>query len=270
MVDKQKIIISIRSSLVASLIGKSQYNKDYESFIKLLHMNKYNLFHDKDEFDNILPTNDKDIDCILNTKYNNIIELQDKLTELQTMNLSTNVLDHCKKYIICSFGKQKEYDVLKYYLESKDIKFVKSTKQFISNTIFKSKYFDIYLTGTPDYISYNNEIIEIKNRVHTFSKQIKECDYIQLQLYLNMYGVDDGRLVEGMVYPNDKIEINEFKVKRDEYTFEIIKQSLIKICILQYYLLTDEKLFQLFNTKNNIEKSNFIVNNLDEISLCLK
>ena len=38
---EQKLHLFIRTSLVAPLIGKSQYNKDYEAFIKLLNMNKY-------------------------------------------------------------------------------------------------------------------------------------------------------------------------------------------------------------------------------------
>lgn len=50
---EQKLHLFIRTSLVAPLIGKSQYNKDYEAFIKLLNMNKYFIYNDNDEFDNI-------------------------------------------------------------------------------------------------------------------------------------------------------------------------------------------------------------------------
>lgn len=264
---EEKLQLYIRTSLVAPLIGKSQYNKDYEAFIKLLNMNKYEIYTDKDEFEEILNLKDKYDLEIITRKYNNVYELQQKLNEIQNFVYSDSIIEKCKKYMICTFGKTNEKQVLDYYLQTTNNKKDNNMdKQFLSVKIFESKYFDVILTGTPDCITIDNKIVEVKNRVHTFSKSIKECDLVQLQLYLNMYEIQYGHLVEGMIYSDDNIKLNEFVIEKDPELYSSVKECIIRICILLYFLLKDEKLYSIFESKNNIDKSNFILKNLMQIN----
>lgn len=263
---EQKIHLFIRTSLVAPLIGKSQYNKDYEAFIKLLNMNKYNIYNDNDEFDNIFDiVTQYELD-IITKKYNNIHELQQSLLLIQNFIYPNSIIEKYKKFMICSFGKLNEFLVINKYLTSNNINKNEQDTNFKSIIIFDSDYFDITLTGKPDYITDDNIIIEIKNRVHTFSKSIKDCDLIQLQLYLNMYDKPIGKLVEGMISSNDDIQLNEFIVYKDEQIFILIKECIIRICILIYFLLKDNILYNIFNSKSNVDKSLFIINNIKKIN----
>jgi hypothetical protein len=263
---EQKLHLFIRTSLVAPLIGKSQYSKDYEAFIKLLNMNKYCIYNDNDEFHNIFNITSDYENKIIKKKYNNINELQKSLIEIQNFIYPNSILEKYKKYMICTFGKLNEYLVLNKYLEINNIINNEQESNFKSIIIFDSDYFDITLTGKPDYIIDNNIIIEIKNRVHTFSKCIKDCDLVQLQLYLNMYNIEIGKLVEGMVYSEDNIQINEFTIYKDENMFINIKECIIRVCILLFFILKDESLYNIFNNKNNVDKSFFILNNIKKIN----
>lgn len=260
-----KTTIFVRSSLVASLIGKSQYNKYYETFIKLLKINKFSIYNDNYEFEDILNT---DFD-ILSKTYSNIYEIQNQLYNLQKLKYKESIIEKYKKFIICSFGKQNELNVLNEYLSSINQKQINNdikNKEFTSNKIFECDYFDIVLSGTPDYIDENGTIIEIKNRIHAFSKSIKENDYIQLQLYLNMFNCNKGKLVEGMVHSKTDIKLNIFEIEKDEKLFLYIKECIIRISILLYLLIKNENLYKIFNSKSNIDKNNFIVNNMNTIN----
>lgn len=263
---EQKLHLFIRTSLVAPLIGKSQYNKDYEAFIKLLNMNKYFIYNDNNEFDTIFSLVSDYENEIIKKKYTNINDLQKSLIEIQNFIYPDSILEKYKKYMICSFGKLNELLVLDKYLKINNINKYEQDNNFKSIVIFDSDYFDITLTGKPDYIENDKTIIEIKNRIHTFSKNIKECDLIQLQLYLNMYDIQMGKLVEGMIYSDNKIEINEFNIIKDENMFNNIKECIIRVCILLFFLLKDEDLYNNFNNKNNVDKSLFILNNIKKIN----
>lgn len=265
--ENNKLQLFIRTSLVAPLIGKSQYNKDYEAFIKLLNMNKFEIYTDSEEFDDILNISNPHELEIITKKYTNVNDLQNSLLEVQNFLYSDYMIEKCKKYMICTFGKTNENVVLEKYLEISHVsKVISSDKYFMTVKIFESEFFEVMLTGTPDCITNDNRIIEIKNRVHTFSKQIKECDLVQLQLYLNMYNIDHGTLVEGMIHSSNDIRINTFEVKKDVELFEQVKECIIRICILLYFLLKDEWLYSLFEKKSNVDKSNFIMKNLKIIN----
>ena len=265
--SNKKFQLFIRTSLVAPLIGKSQYNKDYEAFIKLLNMNKFEIYTDSDEFDDILNISNPHELEIITKKYTNVTDLQTNLLEVQNFLYSDYMIEKCKKYMICTFGKTNEHVVLDRYLEVSGVSKVNSSdKYFMTVKIFESEYFDVILTGTPDCITTDNRIVEIKNRVHTFSKHIKECDMVQLQLYLNMYNLTRGTLVEGMIYSESDIRINTFEVEKDAELFEQVKECIVRICILLYFLLKDESLYLIFEKKSNVDKSNFIMKNLKIIN----
>jgi hypothetical protein len=118
---EQKLHLFIRTSLVAPLIGKSQYNKDYEAFIKLLNMNKYFIYNDNNEFDNILSLVSDYENEIIKKKYTNINDLQKSLIEIQNFIYPDSILEKYKKYMICSFGKLNELLVLDKYLKINNI-----------------------------------------------------------------------------------------------------------------------------------------------------
>jgi len=277
------INIYIRTSLIASLIGKSKYNDDHEAFTKLLEMNKNNNFTDSNDLYEINTLfNDKlqfkdDFQLVTNN-YENIITLQNALKSIKhSPNITSILIEKCKKYMICNFGKIHENDVLMTYAKLHNIEF-NTEKLFKSMKIFSCKYFNIIITGTPDAITSNNEIIEIKNRIHTFSKIIKDCDYIQLQMYLNLYEFDIGYLVEGMIYFNEQeliktqnmneknIQLNTFIVKRDKIYFKQVINNIVRVSIIIYKLLDNEILYNKYIQKSAIQKSQFIYNHINKIN----
>ena len=48
--------------------------------------------------------------------------------------------------------------------------------------------------------------------------------------------------------------------------FNNIKECIIRVCILLFFLLKDEDLYNNFNNKNNVDKSLFILNNIKKIN----
>lgn len=269
MEHSKYIKIYIRTSLISSLIGKSKYNRDNEAFTKLLEMNKTQDFSDMNDLDEIKDVLKNDVEQLnlIMKEYKNIIELQESINNIKECIKYELFLEKCKKYMICSFGKSHESNVLNKYIEQSSKTCIKG-KLFKDMEIFKCKHFSIIITGTPDAITDNNEIIEIKNRIHSFSKSIKECDYIQLQTYLNIYNYQYGTLVEGMIIDenNGDININSFELERDNMFFKRIKTSLVKICVIVYKLLIDQEAYQEYLNKNDMQKCQFIYKHLKLIN----
>lgn len=261
--NSKKQIIYIQVHLVSALLGKSHFNKTIDSFIRILNINAHGMFDTHGEYNN--ENTFKQYLDKFNLPHSNVYEVRNALESIKTMDIPLNVREKIKKYIICSFGKKHEKTIIQKYI--KDLKY-SCNRSMCSKQIFDCKYFSIILNGTPDYIDSNNTFIsEVKNRIHSLTKTIKECDRIQLQIYLNMFEIENGNLIEGMILDNDKIATNVYELKRDKEEYKLICCNIIKPCILIYKLLNDKSLRLYFESLSKLEKNIFINNNFELIEI---
>lgn len=249
-----KIDIQIQANLVAGLIGKSNFSKIIDSFIRILNINAYNMTETYGEH----TINDSIYYTYLETipaKHENIIDLKNTLEAISHFNTPLCIQEKLKKHVICSFGKRHENKIIRVYLKNNS---AKKNTSFKSVNIYSCKYFSITINGSPDYVDESGTILEIKNRIHSFSSQIKECDYVQLQIYLNMFKSESGKLVEGMILSEDEIKINIHDTQRDPLAYQSICNKLILPCILLYKLIIDSRLRLYFESLNKFNKNIFI------------
>lgn len=250
--------IYIQTNLVAGLIGKSHFNKTIDSFVNLLNINTKGYFNLHGES----TINDHIVDSYISNlclPHDNVNDVKKALDSIAILDVPIHLAEQLKKHVICSFGKRNEKVLIQKYFN-----ITVNPKQFKSIEIFKCKYFNVILNGTPDLID-KNTIVEIKNRIHSLSKTIKDCDYIQLQIYLNMFEVENGKLIEGIIMSNDIIESNTYEIRRDKLEYEQICKQLIRPCILVYKLITDTKLRMYFDSISKIEKNAFINSHFEYI-----
>lgn len=266
------IIINIQTNLIAPLIGKSHFNKSVDSFIKILNINTNhatNMYGENIQMDSFLDTYIEN----LQLQNENVKDVRRALDSSRLEGLSLHRLDKLKKHIICSFGKKHEKTIIDKYKEINELIEISDNRKFCSKTIFKCKHFDIVINGAPDYIALlksQHTIIEIKNRIHSLSTSLKECDYIQLQIYLNLFEVQNGKLVEGLIADANDIQLNIFDVQRNEQEYKNICNQLVLPSILLYKLITNKDMRAHFYSLNKIEKNNYISNNLEIISKLLQ
>ena len=267
------ISINIQTNLIAPLIGKSHFNKAVDSFIKILNINTNNttnMYGETNHLDSFLDTYIEK----LHIQHENVKDVRRALDSSRLEGLSLRRLEKLKKHIICSFGKKHEKTIINKYKENYKLNEMQDIKKFCSKTIFKCKHFDIVINGSPDYIALlenqtEHTIIEIKNRIHSLSTSLKECDYIQLQIYLNLFDIQNGKLIEGLIADKNDIQLNIFDVQKNEQEYKDICNKLVLPSILLYKLITNKDMRAYFYSLDKIEKNNYISNNLEIINKLL-
>jgi hypothetical protein len=121
-----------------------------------------------------------------------------------------------------------------------------------------------YIKGKIDGISISNtngeiRIIEIKNRTKTLFKELKDYEKPQIQIYMKLFDIDKGHLVEYLKQSNDNNPLNE-NINIIDVNFEpeywmFVKKRLLDFISFFYKFLQNQHLQELLLI-NNIDYSN--------------
>lgn len=268
--------IFIRASALSVLFGLSPYREKLGiTFKNLLMANRDNNFIDNNE-ENII--DDLNIKLILNENINTCDDLNNLKKKIQNYTKDLNIISKCEKFLNCKFGKIQEKFILDEFLK-------KTGKKIIGKQNFKSKSLNfnddllLIITGTPDAITIDNEIIEIKTRIRDrLSNKIKMCDEIQLQCYLNIYEYDIGYLVEGcynehknqdsdvIMTNSSQIQLTIHKIERNKSFFNKFNNHIYIFGKILEFFLDNKSLADILLEFNDIKINDFVNKMIENIS----
>lgn len=209
---KQRIII--RASDVAAIIGKNTYKPPYEVFDDMWKKYSPDTFQGKTELDlaqeSLSKASEEEISLITKAfQYKSKDSLdansQIKIVEekiIQSKTLSTEdkerVMSLVRGTISTNFGiKTESITVAKVEIEEKIE--IKKDESYYTYPICSIGNMRFDIVGKIDGIEEENGqnvLIEIKNRINRLRKRVPEYEFVQVQTYLAMIGLDKAKLIE--------------------------------------------------------------------------
>jgi len=259
-------VIKINASNLAGFIGLNPYQtrasiffklwKKYfaESFFTIQNLAQLNRDRDLELkyqiLDNTSFTNEvfKANDIPINI-YNEIKkaegnreEMNKKADELiktvKEQNLPKEIQDKIENSIKSSFrtnyGTKKESSALDHYVEMYDAN-VMTNIGLQNKIIYQDKNFGISIVGKLDAIKREDKpvILEIKNRSYQLFKEVRTYEFIQCQVYMDLYDIHECELVQ---FLNDKKPLlDKTTIKFDEKYW---KKTILKKVRENFALLT--------------------------------
>lgn len=177
----------------------------------------------------------KNIDNNQNINENDKNKIKESLHELAKMNYGIHheniALDcYCKKYKIKVDEQQK----------------------YTTKLIAYSETYQWYISGKVDGIREDNILVEVKNRINRLGGTLKPYENIQIQIYLHLFGLNKGHLVESLKQ-NNKRQINVIEVDYDKNKWIEIKHKLSLFLEFFYQFIDSDNLKYFFLTKSDEE-----------------
>lgn len=219
--------VILRASDIASIVGMNEYKPMTETlkeYWKRYSPDTFNGQTEREKVEAVICSSDS-VGDILKTALSN-----------ETTDVQTVVEETCKKINIdTSLSDSQKLDVIKHVTskintnhgtksESKTaqkITDVKKDTQLIQDSTFYTTDVmtidrtDFVICGTIDRIQIESDgrrtLIEIKNRVKRLFNKVVNYEFIQIQTYLQLLGLEHARLVEQY-----KDEIDTHDIERDD------------------------------------------------------
>ena len=287
------IVINLYASQVAAFINKNQYTPAIKIFLKLwntyfLKLNDIKESErkrvkeldksDKDQLKKFEKKLKRDLVNDIETMCNKIsknsdlkkaqttlmknIEGIDKLSDYEKKELNKSVEGMVNK----KFGTKKEVNAYQFYKENINQNVVNNLQPKVV-TIFEYKGFQLNINGKLDAMTLDGTILEIKNRMYKLFDEIREYEWIQIQMYLQMYKLDKGEIVEFMNKEKPLLKIHPVKKDMDYWEKKLYPdivahfKTLVDIMICSEYrekILTlseqeqDEIIKKIVREKNKV------------------
>jgi hypothetical protein len=122
------------------------------------------------------------------------------------------------------FGTIREVNALDFYREKYNVEVITKIDQR-SKKILTIDGTELWVISKLDGMKMDGTVIEIKNRIYKLFDEVREYEWLQVQAYLNVYGLPKAELVEFLQNSGGTMKINE--VERDEkYWNEILIKIL--------------------------------------------
>ena len=156
------------------------------------------------------------------------LEADDQLTETQ----KTTVIDHLRSRVYTSHGTRSEHKTSHKISASAEegVRIVRDPKVY-TLPLHTAGSKEFMLTGKIDRIEEKPDgsriLVEIKNRANRLFGKVVEYENIQVQVYLQLLGLEHARLVEQY-----NQEIASYEVPRDDALWvDVILPGLLEFCV---------------------------------------
>jgi hypothetical protein len=179
------------------------------------------------------------------------VEQQNQIADLDKQKLKESLTNLTRT----NYGQYQENSAIDLYCKTVKMN-VCDQQQFKKKKIATSSHYEWYITGKIDGIREDNVLVEIKNRVNRLFGTLRDYELVQIQIYLNMFKMKQGHLVECIKIGN-KHDINIIDVPYDhQYWKNTIKQRLQFFIDFFYKFMNSNKLKYYFLTESdeNINK----------------
>lgn len=231
--------IFLYSSNLAAFIGKNPhipasriFNSLYEKYYKVGKTvgdsEKIQKIGDKIENKKLL----SDIDTICNNNKSPEMMQKDREVLIKTLENAKDLAEEDKKevrkivegYTNKRFGTIREINALDFYKEKYNVEVITKIDQR-SKKILAIDDTELWIISRLDGMKMDGTVIEIKNRIYKLFDEVREYEWLQVQAYLNVYGLPKAELVEFLQNSGGTMKINE--VERDDtYWGEVLLKIL--------------------------------------------
>ena len=239
MNNKMNQKIFLYSSNLAAFIGKNPhipasriFNSLYEKYYKVGKTvgdsEKIQKIGDKIENKKLL----SDIDTICNNNKSPEMMQKDREVLIKTLENAKDLAEEDKKevrkivegYTNKRFGTIREINALDFYKEKYNVEVITKIDQR-SKKILAIDDTELWIISRLDGMKMDGTVIEIKNRIYKLFDEVREYEWLQVQAYLNVYGLPKAELVEFLQNSGGTMKINE--VERDDtYWGEVLLKIL--------------------------------------------
>jgi hypothetical protein len=231
--------IFLYSSNLAAFIGKNPhipasriFNSLYEKYYKIGKTigdsEKIQKIGEKIENKKLL----SDIDTICNNNKSPEMMQKDREVLIKTLENAKDLGEEDKKevrkivegYTNKRFGTIREINALDFYKEKYNVEVITKIDQR-SKKILQIDDTELWIISRLDGMKMDGTVIEIKNRIYKLFDEVREYEWLQVQAYLNVYGLPKAELVEFLQNSGGTMKINE--VERDDtYWGEVLLKIL--------------------------------------------
>jgi len=231
--------IFLYSSNLAAFIGKNPhipasriFNSLYEKYYKVGKTvgdsEKIQKIGEKIENKKLL----SDIDTICNNNKSPDMMQKDREVLIKTLETSNGLREEDKKevrkivegYTNKRFGTIREINALDFYREKYNVEVITNIDQR-SKKIITIDGTELWIISRLDGMKMDGTVIEIKNRIYKLFDEVREYEWLQVQAYLNVYGLPKAELVEFLQNSGGTMKINEVE-KDDTYWGEVLLKIL--------------------------------------------
>ena len=252
--------IFINASEVAALIGKNKFKSSGDVLYRIWEKYFYHDIHNtilrlKEKSVKVIPkeTDEEVVNRItkesgadlknemkkcMNTKdVNKLRETKkDVINKIEKSNISKEKKNEFKKSLEnvanTNFGTINERDILQeYMLKTNNNATTNNTyyKKKIGDSVINDEIIEWFIIGKVDALvvssndNSSNTVIEIKNRIYRYFKEVREYEKIQTFVYMFLLGYRKSHLVEAL--KDKKCDINIIEINYDEdYWKEIVSE----------------------------------------------
>ena len=252
--------IFINASEVAALIGKNKFKSSGDVLYRIWEKYFYHDIHNtilrlKEKSVKVIPkeTDEEVVNRItkesgadlknemkkcMNTKdVNKLRETKkDVINKIEKSNISKEKKNEFKKSLEnvanTNFGTINERDILQeYMLKTNNNATTNNTyyKKKIGDSVINDEVIEWFIIGKVDALvvssndNCSNIVIEIKNRIYRYFKEVREYEKIQTFVYMFLLGYRQSHLVEAL--KDKKCDINIIEINYDEdYWKEIVNE----------------------------------------------
>ena len=252
--------IFINASEVAALIGKNKFKSSGDILYRIWEKYFYHDIHNtilrlKEKSVKVIPkeTDEEVVNRItkesgadlknemkkcMNTKdVNKLRETKkDVINKIEKSNISREKKNEFKKSLEnvanTNFGTINERDILQeYMLKTNNNATTNNTyyKKKIGDSVINDEVIEWFIIGKVDALvvssndNSSNTVIEIKNRIYRYFKEVREYEKIQTFVYMFLLGYRQSHLVEAL--KDKKCDINIIEINYDDdYWKEIVSE----------------------------------------------
>jgi len=231
--------IFLYSSNLAAFIGKNPhipasriFNSLYEKYYKIGKTvgdsERIEKIGEKIENKKLL----SDIDTICNNNKSPEMMQKDREVLIKNLENAKDLGEDDKKevrkivegYTNKKFGTIREINALDFYKKKYNVEVITKIDQR-SKKILTIDGTELWIISRLDGMKMDGTVIEIKNRIYKLFDEVREYEWLQVQAYLNVYGLPKAELVEFLQNSGGTMKINE--VERDDtYWVEVLLKIL--------------------------------------------
>lgn len=134
------------------------------------------------------------------------------------------------------FGTIREVSALDVYKDKFNCEVITKIQQR-SKKILELDGHELWLISKLDGMKMDGTVIEIKNRIYKLFEEVREYEWMQVQAYLQVYGLSKAELVEYLKIGDGEMKVN-FIEKDVKYWDDVIKKEM------QYYFCVFLKIIE--------------------------
>ena len=180
------------------------------------------------------------------------LESNTKLGEEEKKEIKKAVEGYTNK----KFGTIREVNALDVYKEKFACEVITKIQQR-SKKILEIDGHELWLISRLDGMKMDGTVVEIKNRIYKLFEEVREYEWMQVQAYLQVYGLPKAELVEYLKTSDGVMKVNMIE-KDDKYWEDVMKKEMGYYFCVFLRLIGNEKKMRKYMALGETEQNEYI------------